>query len=1251
MRTRQQLGCLLLGYLLVAGAWADTRVGAAEYVGKRLSVWMNEQLSQSPTSDADPLATVFATDAAIPAQTQLRTELVTQLTQSPWDETAAGLQRFLLQSPITGRIAVATTDPAWLRLHRTEDPILRGSDLVVIPSHSHTVAVVSLFQPVCLVTYEAAATNRDYVRRCLPQATPPFVWFVEPDGRYFKVSLGSFAQAKLPEQPLAGAWIWVPAATPVGLNASATTQTHGRLSEKFDEAMARFLATQGAVGAHVFTTNRAADMAAQKGAVPLLSLWQPVADALTSEPLTLTGPVTAVPAREQLPVNDWGEVGILQTPSARMFDAGNVSVTYSQVQPYTRVTFALQPLDFLSFAFRYTSDSEAKYGPEISTQSYKDKSADIKIRLRSETQRLPQVAVGIRDLAGTGLFSSEYLVASKHWGDIDVSAGIGTGYIANRGNLANPLSRLFGDKYNHRSITTQEGGTTGVSYFKGRSALFGGVVWQAPESPWALKAEWDGNNYQHGEPFGIALKQTTPVNLGLSYQATPSYQLSVGLERGNTWMIGVAGTTNYSQINTFKFNNPALPPIPEPTPGAAGSGQATPTEPIEPEWQGLVTEIEKFTDWRVIGIRGSTEQLEISIAPSEAIYRQERLERAMTRIHEWCPPRIKFVSFLFIDRGALLDSVVIERADWVKRQIEPVIDMPLESFHEFATEAQGQAYVLSRLAQTQPTVAVAAAQVAPMRVLWQPTKLPFDVSYGPSYSQIVGGPNHFVQYQLGAEMQTEWRFDESRWLNGDFNYRLADNYRNFVFDGPSVLPRVRTNIRSYVESNRFTIQNLQLNQVFQLSDTQFMSVYAGYLETMFAGVGGEWLYRPLHSSVMFGVDINRVQQRGFDQRFDLLPYKVTEGHAAVYWDTPIQGLRVKLDVGQYLAGDRGGTLDISRRFSNGLILGGYASKTNISAAQFGEGSFDKGVYFKLPLDAILTKDSSTLLDILWQPLLRDGAARLNTKLKLVELTDGRDPKAFKIHSYTPTQPGDHTNDVSYEVPEGFYESPRTLHQLWWDTTNTTAAVGERLFTATPWQNWALGLGTVGVAALLDKPINRWSIQQDNHSVQQWAKLTSDIPVVVGLMSGSIMLLNPPEDPLARTAWDSIQAAGIALAANEVIKAGVGRARPLDGLGAAQFTPFGKTSLGSSFSSNHMVGVMALITPFAEQYDAPWLYGLGAITGFGRVASRNHWFSDVVGGGLIGYAVGNAVASRSIADARTKPKVRITPQSIDVTVAF
>ena len=127
----------------------------------------------------------------------------------------------------------------------------------------------------------------------------------------------------------------------------------------------------------------------------------------------------------------------------------------------------------------------------------------------------------------------------------------------------------------------------------------------------------------------------------------------------------------------------------------------------------------------------------------------------------------------------------------------------------------------------------------------------------------------------------------------------------------------------------------------------FFRADLGLLENMFAGVGGEILYRPFNRKVALGFSAHRVRQRDYDQRFSLRDYETTTGHASIYFDLPY-GIQPKIVIGKYLAGDKGVTLDLSRRFESGFTAGVFASKTDLSAEEFGEGSFDKGFYISIP---------------------------------------------------------------------------------------------------------------------------------------------------------------------------------------------------------------------------------------------------------------------------------------------------------------
>ncbi|MDB5961521.1 MAG: hypothetical protein JWP59_2815, partial [Massilia sp.] len=101
---------------------------------------------------------------------------------------------------------------------------------------------------------------------------------------------------------------------------------------------------------------------------------------------------------------------------------------------------------------------------------------------------------------------------------------------------------------------------------------------------------------------------------------------------------------------------------------------------------------------------------------------------------------------------------------------------------------------------------------------------------------------------------------------------------------------------------------------------------------------------------------------------------------------------------------------------------------------------------------------------------------------------------------------------------------------------------------------------------------------------------------------------------------SMEAVAASIGLTQVGKYAVGRARP--GAEQGAWSQVDGNRSNASFPSGHSAVSFAAVTPFAKEYDAPWLYGVAALSSAGRVAARQHWVSDTVAGGILGYAVGS-----------------------------
>ncbi len=232
-------------------------------------------------------------------------------------------------------------------------------------------------------------------------------------------------------------------------------------------------------------------------------------------------------------------------------------------------------------------------------------------------------------------------------------------------------------------------------------------------------------------------------------------------------------------------------------------------------------------------------------------------------------------------------------------------------------------------------------------------------------------------------------------LSGAFSRDLGGNL-DTVPPGPGVTtPRVRSDIARYTAEGRNAISRALATYVFSPATDVYVRASAGLYETMFGGGGLEALYRPEHSHYAVGVDVNWVKQRGFDQLLDFRGYHAWTGEVSLYRDWPGLGLESVLSVGRYLAGDWGGTLNVYRRFGNGIRLGAWVTLTNMPRDEFGRDSFAKGLYLSIPIDLILPWSLNRDMTLEARPLNRDGGQQLDRGRSLYELTRPGTQRAIK----------------------------------------------------------------------------------------------------------------------------------------------------------------------------------------------------------------------------------------------------------------
>lgn len=660
---------------------------------------------------------------------------------------------------------------------------------------------------------------------------------------------------------------------------------------------------------------------------------------------------------------DMGGAGLLQTPVARMAKDGEFSLNYRDNDQYRFYSINVQLFPWLESTIRYTDVRTKKYSANENfsgDQTYKDKGIDFKLRLWEEGYWLPETSVGIRDFGGTGLFDSEFIAASKAWGPFDFSLGLGWGYLGNSGNVKNPFCEIS-DGYCTRNNTHRSAGSfNGGDFFHGPASLFGGVEYQTPWQPLRLKVEYEGNDYE-GD-FAGRLKQDSPVNVGAVYRLGKWTDLNLSYERGNTVMFGVTLRTNFNDLTQQHRDSekPAYAPQPQ-------------SDMLQHQVVAQqLTDMDSIAGYTAPHIQVKDRTLYMTGEQYKYRDSEEGVDRANRILVNNLPENI---DTLKVTETRLNMPQVTTETD-VKSLQDTLAGYPLG--HEQPLKQR----------RTEPDVPANAEQG------YYIDRERLQLGWAPVLSQSFGGPESFYMYQIGVEGTADYWLTKHWVTSGSLFGNIVNNYDKFKFTSPpsdSHLPRVRTRIREYVQNDVY-VSNLQTTYMDRLGDGWYGQIYGGYLEMMYGGVGSEVLYRPLDKNWAVGIDGNYVKQRDWDNMMQFADYSVATGNLTGYWQPGfMDGVLVKASVGRYLAGDKGVTFDLSRRFDSGITAGAFATFTNVSKQDYGEGSFTKGFYLSIPLDLLTVTPNRTRAQLNWIPLTRDGGQMVGRKFYLYGLTEERSP--------------------------------------------------------------------------------------------------------------------------------------------------------------------------------------------------------------------------------------------------------------------
>ena len=615
--------------------------------------------------------------------------------------------------------------------------------------------------------------------------------------------------------------------------------------------------------------------------------------------------------------NNHGVIGLVNMPTARFYDESSYGFTLYNGDPDQKITMTSFPYDWMEASFFYTNIQDKSYCgldyDPVCNQDYKDKGFNFKIRLKEEGI-FPAIAIGINDIAGTGFYSSEYIVGSYGINNIDFHLGLSWGTLnGSKNSFKNPFGSIDSQFYDRPSETEDNGGQFQPSrYFSGEKASpFFGISY-ALNSKILIKLETDNT--------------LTPGQVGYE-KAESNYSFGIDYAVNKNFSIGIASERNNYLSAKFVYKN-------------------NPKEFVK-KYQYKKSE---------------------TIKPQDDKYK-------------------KLIKN--IENNGIGVNKIIESADAIGLELTQFTHTNLDIIEEIIASASIDSGVNKeiktdlRIANLQAKTDFDEDFLNNSKILYERKgSRRFYTSNGLVFRPFLASREEFFKGALLYENNSEYLIQDNFFFSSNIKYSLADNFDDLTIPPVNTYPaQVRSDIKDYLRNidEGIIIGRAQLDYHITPKKNHHLMFTGGILEEMFSGFGGEYLYFKSNSNYAIGFEIFNVKKRDYKMRFGTQDYENTTHSLNFYYrNYDYIPFDMKISYGEYLAGDEGTTFELSRSFINGTKFGVFASFTDVSSEQFGEGTFDKGIFFNIPI-------YGNFISYTWRPLTKDPGARLIRKHTLNDL--------------------------------------------------------------------------------------------------------------------------------------------------------------------------------------------------------------------------------------------------------------------------
>lgn len=621
--------------------------------------------------------------------------------------------------------------------------------------------------------------------------------------------------------------------------------------------------------------------------------------------------------------------GLWDMPSARVLPDWHVRAYVSDSGPYRSFGGAVGLFDRLEIHGRIT-EVGTRPGFEIDEGfgDFKDRSLGARLVLMREDEWLPQLAVGLYDIEGTGIFASRYVAASKRIGPADFTFGLGQGILAGE-DVSDPTSPDL--------LDSDAGGAFHSSSPFRRTEPFAGLELEFLPRTYAV-IEYSSMDYD--TLFGYEGDQHSPLNLGIKYGISDYLQVQGAYMRGRDLALGAGLTLPLKPEGLFAWRA-AMPP---------DVNEKDRIQALRADNEALAVLISgklKDDGFTRVRVAAADSALWIEAANGRYLADARAFGRIGAIVDAVAPPRIATLYINLVRKGQVGQSLKTSRAH-MRAFLESRIDR--KSFLAFADM---ELYDDKHRAEFD-----AASGRGPVRARadswWFFDVEPKIETFTENREGFIKNKG-FLRFTAGVEPWNKGLFLAEAELT------LFNEFDDLNFppleDNPA-----RTDVTAYEDAYGLRLTQLAYNQIYDLPWNLLLSASFGAFESAYAGVSAETFRFFADGRLGVGLESQALRKRDPDH-----PLRLASNSTHIFstaflnlyaQPAPSLGIETGLKLGRFLGGDWGGRFELRRTWKH-FTLGGWYTWTDTSGfeSEKNRGHHEKGLFIRVPLSIFRSADT------------------------------------------------------------------------------------------------------------------------------------------------------------------------------------------------------------------------------------------------------------------------------------------------------